>query len=104
MTLDVSSLGKPSVLARVPIFLVALLLVRALPAVLYRPLAQQPSQVVAAGLLQATSLSIPVVAGAIGVSLHLVRPDNYAALVLAGLASVVLFPVIARPLLRQSRS
>jgi len=104
MTVDVSSLGKPSVLARVPIFLVALLLVRALPAVLYRPLAQQPSQVVAAGLLQATSLSIPVVAGAIGVSLHLVRPDNYAALVLAGLASVVLFPVIARPLLRQSRS
>jgi Kef-type K+ transport system membrane component KefB len=52
-----------------------------------------------AGLLQATSLSIPVVAGAVGVSLHLIRPDNYAALVAAGLLSVIAFPLIAQPLL-----
>ncbi len=99
MMLDVRSLGHPSILARVPIFLIAILLVHALPAALYRPLAQNQRQVAAAGLLQATSLSIPVVAGAVGVSLHLIQPSNYAALVAAGLMSVILFPLLAQPAL-----
>src|SRR5919204_631881 len=90
---------SPSALARVPIFLGALLVVRALPAMLYRPLAERRSQLVAGGLLQATSLSIPIVAGQIGVSLGLIRPTNYVALVAAGLISVVVFPVIALALL-----
>jgi Kef-type K+ transport system membrane component KefB len=99
--LDVGALFRsPSALARVPIFLGALLAVRALPALLYRPLAERGSQLVAGGLLQATSLSIPVVAGQIGVSLGLIRPTNYVALVAAGLISVVVFPVIALTLLR----
>jgi hypothetical protein len=55
---------------------------------------------VAGGLLQATSLSIPVVAGQIGVSLGLIRPVNYVALVAAGLLSVVLFPIISLTILR----
>jgi Kef-type K+ transport system membrane component KefB len=99
--LDVGALFRsPSALARVPIFLGALLAVRALPALLYRPLAERGRQLVAGGLLQATSLSIPVVAGQIGVSLGLIRPTNYVALVAAGLISVVVFPVIALTLLR----
>jgi Kef-type K+ transport system membrane component KefB len=99
--LDVGALFRsPSALARVPIFLGALLVVRALPALLYRPLAERGSQLAAGGLLQATSLSIPVVAGQIGVSLGLIRPTNYVALVAAGLISVVVFPVIALALLR----
>lgn len=97
MTLDIQSLATPSILVKVPIFLAALLLVRALPALLYRPLAQRRSQLVAAGLLQATSLSIPVVAGRIGVNLGLIPPGNYAALVAAGLLSVMLFPLLATP-------
>lgn len=98
MTLDVRSLvSDPSTLARVPIFLIVLLLVRGLPALLYRPLAETRWQVVAAGLLQATSLSIPVVAGRIGVDLGLILPSNYVALVTAGLLSVVVFPLIALP-------
>ncbi len=91
---------SPSTLARVPLFLAALLVVRAVPALLYRPLAERRTQVLAAGLLQATSLSVPVVAGAIGVHLGLIRPDNYTALVAAGLLSVVLFPLLALPRLR----
>lgn len=87
-------------LARVPIFLVALLLVRGLPALLYRPLAERRSQVLAAALLQATSLSIPVVAGQIGVDLGLIRPTNYVALVAAGLLSVIIFPFVSLTLLR----
>ncbi len=101
MNLDVRTLVEhPSTLARVPIFLAALLIVRAVPAVLYRPLSERPAQLFAAGLLQATSLSIPVVAGAIGVDLGLLAPGNYAALVAAGLLSVVVFPLLATPRLR----
>jgi len=99
--LDVASLfHSGSALARVPIFLGALLLVRGLPALLYRPFAERGSQLVAGGLLQATSLSIPVVAGQIGVDLDLIRPTNYVALVAAGLLSVVVFPLVSLTLLR----
>ena len=100
MTLDVNSLGHLPILARVPIFLVALIIVRGLPVLLYRPLTQRRSQLLAAGLLQATSLSIPVVAGGIGVNLGLISGPNYAALVAAGLLSVLAFPVLATPWLR----
>jgi hypothetical protein len=49
--------------------------------------------------MQATSLSIPVVAGAIGVGLGLMSKSNYAALVAAGLLSVLIFPLVAFKLL-----
>ncbi len=98
MNLDVHSLiADPTTAAKVPIFLVGLLVTRAVPALLYAPLAEHRGQVLAAGLLQATSLSIPVVAGAIGVQLGVIRPDTYVALVAAGLLSVVLFPLLALP-------
>jgi Kef-type K+ transport system membrane component KefB len=94
MSLDVTSfVTNPGTLARVPVFLAALLLVRGLPALLYRPLLTSRRQVVTAGLLQATSLSIPVVGGSIGVTLGLIRPENYVALVAAGLLSVIVFPI-----------
>jgi Kef-type K+ transport system membrane component KefB len=96
MSLDVRTfVTSPGTLARVPVFLVALLIVRGLPALLYRPLLSSRRQVVTAGLLQATNLSIPVVGGSIGVSLGLIRPGNYVALVAAGLVSVIVFPVSA---------
>ena len=86
-------------LARVPIFLIALLVARGLPALVYRSLPTR-RQILAAALLQATSLSFLVVAGQIGVELDLVRPPVYAALVAAGLLSVLLFPLAALTLLR----
>src|SRR6266508_4016095 len=99
--LDVASLFHgSSTITRVPIFLMALLAVRGLPALLYRPLADRGAQLFAGGLLQATSLSIPVVAGQIGVDLGLIRPTNYVALVTAGLISVIVFPLVALTLLR----
>jgi hypothetical protein len=54
--------------------------------------------VVSAGLLQATNLSIPIVGGSIGVDLGLIRPENYVALVAAGLVSVIAFPITASAL------
>ena len=96
MSLDVRSLvTSPQTLARVPVFLAALLIVRGLPALLYRPLLSSRRQVITAGLLQATNLSIPIVGGSIGVDLGLIRPENYVALVAAGLISVIAFPVTA---------
>jgi Kef-type K+ transport system membrane component KefB len=86
-------------LARVPIFLAALLVARGLPALVYRSLSTR-RQTLAAALLQATSLSFLVVAGQIGVQLDLLRPAVYAALVAAGLLSVLLFPLTALTLLR----
>jgi Kef-type K+ transport system membrane component KefB len=103
--LDVASLfHSTSAIARVPLFLAALLVVRGLPALLYRPFAERGAQLWAGGLLQATSLSIPVVAGQIGVDLGLIRPINYVALVAAGLISVIVFPVLALTLLRAKSS
>jgi Kef-type K+ transport system membrane component KefB len=103
LRLDVESLFESgSALARVPIFLGALLLVRGLPAVLYRPLAERREQLLAGGLLQATSLSFLIVAGQLGVDLGLISAVNYTALVAAGLISVVVFPLVALGLLRQA--
>jgi Kef-type K+ transport system membrane component KefB len=104
MKLDVRSLLEHgSTLARVPIFLGALLVVRGLAALVYRPLADGRGQVLAAGLLQATSLSIPVVAGQIGLSLGLISAQSYVALVTAGLLSVIVFPLVALPLFATRR-
>lgn len=92
-------LNSPSAFARVPLFLLALLVVRGLPAALYRR-SVGTRGAVAAGLLQATSLPFIVTATEIGLVLHLIQPVTGAALVAAGLLSVVLFPPIALSLLR----
>ena len=88
-----------STLARVPIFLVALLVVRGLPALLYRPLLDG-RRVAVAGLMQATSLPFIVAGTAIGQELGLVSAGSAAALVAAGLLSVLLFPALSLTLLR----
>lgn len=90
-----------SALAKVPIFLVVLLVVRGLPALLYRQNSRR--EIAAAGLLQATSISFLVVAGQIGVDLGLIRQSTWAALVAAGLLSVLIFPLSALTLLRGGR-
>ena len=94
--------SSASTLLRVPLFLLALLVVRGLPAVLYRPALASIRDVAAVGLLQATSLPFIVAATTIGLQLHAIRPANAAALVAAGLFSVILFPVISLQLLRSS--
>ena len=92
--------ASPSTILRVPIFLAALLLVRGVPALLYRPLVGSRRSVVA-GLLQATSLSFIVAASQIGLELGLITKATGAALIAAGLLSVLIFPIIALALLRR---
>ncbi|MFJ9871184.1 cation:proton antiporter [Streptomyces sp. NPDC101165] len=92
-------LASPSALLRVPVFLVALLVVRGVPALLYRRSVGNRSSL-AVALLQATSLPFLVTATQVGVASGLMTPVTAAALVCAGLLSVLLFPVCALALLR----
>jgi Kef-type K+ transport system membrane component KefB len=102
--LDVGALlaGGGAALAPVPIFLLALLLARGLPAILYRTQVDTRG-VLAAALLQATSLPFIVATTGIGTSLGILSPATGAALVVAGLLSVVFFPLGALTLLRSSK-
>lgn len=92
---DLRSLfASPSALALMPAILVGILIARAAPALLYRrKLGTRPA--VAAGLLQATTLTFPVVVAEVGRSLGLLTPASSAALVGAALLSVLIFPAVA---------
>ena len=88
-----------SILALAPLLLVALLLVRGVPTILYRR-SLDTRHTGIAGLLQATSLTFIVAATQIGVQLHLISSAISAALVASGLLSVIIYPLIALTLLR----
>jgi Kef-type K+ transport system membrane component KefB len=81
-------------LARVPLFLAALFAVRFVPALLYRRTLGTRAATVA-GLLQATSLPFIVTAADIGASIGVITPATAAALISAGLLSVLAFPAVA---------
>ena len=93
--------ASASTVARVPLFLAALLLVRGLPALVYRSAVGGRGSLVA-GLLQATSLPFIVAASMIGLELGLLDQATGAALIAAGLLSVLLFPVLALTILRRA--
>jgi Kef-type K+ transport system membrane component KefB len=93
--------SSASTILRVPIFLAALFLVRGLPALLLYRRVLEGSRVVVAGLLQATSLPFIVASVAIGLDLELITPANGAALIAAGLLSVLIFPASALTLLKR---
>jgi Kef-type K+ transport system membrane component KefB len=103
VNLDLHGLVQnPSALVRVPVLLLALLLMRGLPALLYlRTLGAVPTA--AAALLQATSLPFIVAATQIGMELGRISAVTGAALICAGLLSVVIFPASALTLLRRGR-
>ena len=86
-------------LARVPLFLLALVLARGLPALLYRSRIG-PRRTLVAALLQATSLPFIVAAAQIGMELGQLDQATGAALVAAGLLTVLLFPLAAVSVLR----
>jgi Kef-type K+ transport system membrane component KefB len=93
--------GDLANLRLVPLFLAVLLVVRALPAWLYRSRVGTRHSVVA-GLLQATSLPFIVAATQIGIELGKLDQATGAALVAAGLLSVLLFPLASLTILRSA--
>ena len=99
MRLDLDALfSSAGTLALVPLTVIALLLIRGLPALLYRRFVTR-RRLLAAGLLQATSLSFIVAATQIGLELGKLDTAAAAALVAGGVVSVLVFPTVALRLL-----
>ncbi len=87
-------LESRSALTAVPVFLAAILVIRGVPALLYRKDFGM-TKAIAAGLLQATTLSFVVAGVRIGIDLHKMSQGTGAALLSAAILSVLIFPVIA---------
>jgi Kef-type K+ transport system membrane component KefB len=85
---------SPVAMLHVPLFLLFFLVTRGLPALLYRG-ELAPRDQVALGLLSATALPLVVAITEIGIETGRLRPENAAAVVSAGLLSVLIFPLLA---------
>jgi Kef-type K+ transport system membrane component KefB len=83
-----------SALELVPLLAVAFLVVRGVPALLYRKRVGTRGAV-AVGFLQSATLTFPVVVAEIGLSLNLLSQASAAALIGAALISVLVFPAAA---------
>jgi Kef-type K+ transport system membrane component KefB len=103
MRFDLHALfASPTGLLRVPLFLVLFLVVRGAPALLLYRHDLPRYQLVPLALFSATGLPLIVVITTIGVAEGRMRPVNAAALVAAGLLSVLLYPMIAKMYLRRA--
>src|SRR5215471_6207802 len=98
---DLSALlASGSTIARVPLFLLAILLARGLPALVYLPTLGLSRSLIA-GILQATTLPFIVAATQIGLQLGVVSRASAAGLMAAGLLSVVICPALGLVLIRR---
>ena len=103
MLFDLHSLfATPTGLLRVPLFLALLLVVRGAPVLLLHRRDLPRYQLVPLALFASTALPLIVVITTIGVEEGRMRPVNAAALVTAGMLSVLVYPMIARALLRRA--
>lgn len=92
-------LMEPSTLVRVPIFLALLLVVRGLPAmIVYRGILSLRARA-AMMFLQSAALPLLVVITEIGLATDRMRPSNAAALVGAGMLSILVYPLVGFALL-----
>ena len=95
-------IDKPTAFLRVPLFLVIFLVVRGAPVLfLYRKALTGVLRVPLA-FFAGTGLPLIVVITSIGVSVGKMRPENAAALVAAGILSVVLYPLLGLRGLRRA--
>jgi Kef-type K+ transport system membrane component KefB len=102
MTLDIRGLAQdPRALVGVPLLIAVLLVVRGLPVLsLRREL--RPRELSAVAVLQATSLPFLLTVAQVGVQMRLFERTTAAALIAAGIVSVLLFPPLAQRLLTQA--
>jgi Kef-type K+ transport system membrane component KefB len=100
VSLDLDSMFSSfDTIVLVPLTVIALLVVRGVPALIYGRFVPR-RQAFSAGLLQATSLSFVVAATQIGVEIGELEPAAAAGLVTGGVISVLIFPALALRLLR----
>jgi Kef-type K+ transport system membrane component KefB len=102
MKLDLSSFGHhPAALALIPLFLVLLLVVRGVPTWLVYRHVVRPDERLPLVLFSATGLPLIVVISALGVADGRITQQHAAALVTAGMLSVLLLPAYGLYLLRR---
>lgn len=96
VTFDVAALFTDwRITVLVPVFLVLLLITRGLPALLVAPPGSSTRDKVSRGLLAATGLPVIVAATSTGLDLGFIEPGLAAALVGAGMLSVLVYPLVA---------
>ncbi|MGO8860145.1 MAG: cation:proton antiporter [Acidimicrobiales bacterium] len=93
-------IARPSALLRLPLFLALMLVVRGAPALLLYRRELSDAERVPLALFSATGLPLIVVITAIGTAEGRILPENAAALVGAGMLSVLIFPAIGLRRLR----
>lgn len=104
VTFDLDSLvTDPRALVLLPIFLLALLFIRGIPSVLAAPPGATPADRGALLLFGATGLPIIVAVTAIGIDRGALDTGTAAALVAAGMLSVLLFPLLGLAARKRSR-
>jgi Kef-type K+ transport system membrane component KefB len=105
MAFDLDALLEDhSTILRVPLFLLGFLVVRGIPAlVLYRRDVERDERIPLA-LFSATALPLVVVITTIGLQTDRMLPANAAALVGAGMLSVLVYPLIGFALLRRAEA
>ena len=93
---------SPGTLLRVPVFLLLFLVARGLPTLVSHRNVLGRRDRIAAALLASTALPVIVAITKIGLDRGDMKPENAAALIAAGMLSVLLFPAIAFALRRRS--
>jgi Kef-type K+ transport system membrane component KefB len=97
-------IARPATLLRVPLFLALFLIVRGTPALLLYRSRMPLRDRIPLALFSATGLPLIVVITTLGVATGRMFPDNAAALVGAGLLSVLIFPVVGLTRLGSGRT
>jgi Kef-type K+ transport system membrane component KefB len=92
---------RPKVLLLVPLFTLLFLVTRGLPTFAFFRRVLDAAQLRALSILSATGLPLIVVITTIGVDEHKMKPQNAAALIAAGMLSVLIYPIVG---LRQLRA
>jgi Kef-type K+ transport system membrane component KefB len=105
MTLDLAAVfRKPEYLALIPLYLVLLMVLRGLPVLwVYRDVLPRMERTSLA-MLASTGLPLIVVITTIGLSDGYISTENAAALVTAGMLSVLMFPATVNRRLRRAEA
>ena len=85
---------QPKVLLLVPVFALLFLLTRGVPTWAFFRSVLTKAETSALAILSATGLPLIVVITTIGVDEHRMKPQNAAALVAAGMLSVLVYPIV----------
>ena len=93
---------QPKVLLLVPMFTAIFLVTRGVPTWLFFRRVVARGQTTGLAILSATGLPIIVVITTLGVDEHRMKPQNAAALVAAGMLSVLIYPIWGSRLLRRA--